>query len=59
MGRSKFDLIVTTLTASAFLFVAGAANAGSHPGGAAQPHDLNDGRSRSGAKGRHQPMREL
>jgi hypothetical protein len=31
----KFNLIVTTLTTSAILFVAGAANAGSHPGGAA------------------------
>src|SRR5579864_8872048 len=35
--RWKFDPIVTALAISAVLLVAGAANAGSHPGGATPP----------------------
>jgi hypothetical protein len=37
MMRWKFNLIVAALTTSAILLVAGTANAGSHPGGVAQP----------------------
>jgi hypothetical protein len=52
---SKFNLIVTALATSAILFVSGAANAGSHPGGAAQPTTATMGGHGTGGSGGRGP----
>jgi hypothetical protein len=51
----KFNLFVLALTPSAILFVAATANAGSHPGGAAQPTTATMGGRVPGPRGGTNP----